>query len=233
MTGRYSVIATPAEIAAELGLSALFLMGVDGDSSRYNHATGLSGTIVGTPSYGTGYATFPAGAWIDTGVPETAQHTLFGATAKTAAERFIIGNFNNENELISGLKTTGFGQYKLQHIVCGDRVSFANEIGSATTDDQESQKEANKPICGIGSYGASGPVRLWEPRRSEDVTATISGAGVRVVVGSNYLIGGGPGAVAASTIHAAAKANAEMDDYGKAALFVWMSKHLQTKQVYL
>lgn len=233
MTGRYSTIMSPADFAASLSLNGLFLLGTDADTSRYNHATGASGTITGTPTYATGAATFPTGAYIDTGVAETAQTTLFGAAAKTGVERFIVGNFNVENELINGLRFSGFGQHKLVHTVCGDRVSFANEQANATTDDLESQKEANKPICGIGRYATGGPARLWEPRRAEEVSATISGAGVRVVVGSNYLIGCGPGAVTATTVHAVAIANYAMDDAQMADLFVWMSKHLQTKQVYL
>jgi hypothetical protein len=226
-----ATLATPAEIATELGLTGLFVMGTDGDSSRYNHADGTSGTIVGTPTYTSNLTTFPVNSYIDTGIAETTNLTLAGATAKTGLHRGIVYNINGENDLLCALYCNNFG-IRSQFEVSGNKVGATNDRASIILTPNESAKAANNCIILIGAYPINGNAYLWEPRNENKTgTASVSGGG-RVVVGSNYRIGWIQGSASASQVHIAAIADTAFDDEKQADLFVWMSKFLIRRGVY-
>lgn len=223
---------TPAEIAAELGLTGLFVMGGTADESRYNHADGTSGTVVGTPTYAANSVTFPQNVYIDTGVAETASLTLAGAMAKLGTFRGLIQNVNGEGDIICGLRTNNFG-FRLQFIASGNKSGSATDQAAATGTANEASKSADNCILGIGCYPYSATnARIWEPRyQNEEVLGAMSGSG-RVVVGTNYRIGWCNGTTADTTVYLAACADTVLTDAQQADLFVWMSKFLIARGIY-
>lgn len=233
MTKIPGTIITPAQLAADLSLTGLFLLGVSDDASRYNHATGASGTVTGTLSHTANTTTFDAGEYIDTGVAETSALTLFVAAPKLGYTRAYVGNINGENEMICGLLTQA-SSFNSRLRVSGNRAGAANEFAHATIPVNEALKSTDNAISFIGRYPVSGQAHVWEPGyRQTEATGTISGSGVRVVVGTNYRIGAIPEIAAGTGVHAIAIANYAMTDAQMATLFAGMSKILHQRGVYL
>lgn len=224
---------TPAEISTALGLTGLFVLGGTADLSRFNHATGTSGTVVGSPTYNSNSVTFPVNSYIDTGIAETTNLTLAGSSARDDTFRGIVHNVNGETDVICGLSVNNFGR-KLYFIASGNRVGAALDFALATTSANEAAKSTDNAIFGIGCWPFTGTsARLWEPRyRNETATGAMSGAG-RVVFGTNYRIGWVDTSVASTTIHLVAIADYAMNDEQQTDLFVWCSKFLNRRGVYL
>jgi hypothetical protein len=235
MTAAYRTIITPAQFAAELSLTGLFILGTDQASSIYNHATASSGSASGTITYSTGYATFASGAYINTGVVDPAgeEVTLAGVNRQALTDRAIVAAYTS-NVAKTALVTIGFGQYKPAFIVCGTGANNA----VAVSPDLGSQRVQGSDYFTIGSYTAGGTKqsRFLDPRQAggEDTTAMDAGD-ARVSTGNNFMIGSfnSTGDYSNSVIISMVLiADYALSEDQEVRAFEWVSQYLHPRGIY-
>lgn len=161
----------------------------DEATAKKNFADGVDGTVLGTPSYGAGYADLGAGAGIQTNITDRAnvQFGLIMQKGAAAVSTFVLGA-REASAPLSGIYLTNAGKVR---VAASDASNAQVTCDSVTLDMDDGTLTEYRIFFGTilddPDGSGDGLLHFYDPATGETVTQSFTGP--RKIVPGNYTIG--------------------------------------------